>query len=190
MNRSHRVGIVIGIVATALVGILVGVVVVFSGTYDISATTPHTRLVRRTIATVTDRSIRKRASGIELDAPESADLLEGIEHYEEMCAVCHTSPGTERTEIAQGLYPRPPHLTHEQDEWSDAELFWIVKNGIKMTGMPAFGPTHSDEVIRDIVAVVRRLPSMSAEQYDALLEKAEAEGHGHDEDAPPSEHEH
>lgn len=182
MPRSHRSGIVAGILATVLVLAIVGIGTVLSGIYDISASAPHTPPVRRMIGALTDRSIRRHATTVDpLSGTDSSGLLVGITHYDEMCAVCHTAPGRKRTEIAAGMYPRPPRLTHEHEEWSDAQLFWIVKHGIKMSGMPAFGPTHSDDIIRDIVALVRRLPSMSPEQYHALLQQAEAEEHSHEE---------
>jgi mono/diheme cytochrome c family protein len=61
-------------------------------------------------------------------------------------------------------------------DWSTANLFWIVKNGIKMTGMPAFGPTHDDKTIWNIVAFVNQLPNMTAEQYRALEDEGVAAG--------------
>ena len=64
-----------------------------------------------------------------------------------MCVVCHGAPGKEPSYIRQGLRPEPPNLAESSKRWGGAELFWIIKNGIKMTGMPAFGPTHQDEEI-------------------------------------------
>ena len=61
-----------------------------------------------------------------------------------MCVDCHLAPGMDSSEIRQGLLPKPPKLQEVVDEWKPAELFWIIKNGVKMTGMPAWGPTHSD----------------------------------------------
>jgi mono/diheme cytochrome c family protein len=94
-----------------------------------------------------------------------------------MCAACHGAPGKERGEIGKGLNPSPPNLAEVASSWSSAELFWILKNGIKMTGMPAFGPTHSDARLWSIVAFVMQLPKLTPDDYKKM---------GH----PASKHEH
>lgn len=68
------------------------------------------------------------------------------------------------------LYPPPPDLTLAAvvDRWSDAELYWIVKNGIEHTGMIGLGPTHTDEEIWSVSAFVRQLPTMSPAEYQAM----------------------
>jgi mono/diheme cytochrome c family protein len=76
-----------------------------------------------------------------------------------------------RTEVSRGLYPRAPELRHGSD-LTPAEQFWIVKHGVKMTGMPAWGITHNDELLWDVVAFVRKLPELTAEQYEALVKNA------------------
>ena len=88
-----------------------------------------------------------------------------------MCEECHGAPGVERSEMGKGLYPRGPKLLWAAKEDSPSELFWITKNGIKMTGMPAFGPTHSDEEIWAIVAFVKKLPGIDSAFYDELSRK-------------------
>jgi len=76
-----------------------------------------------------------------------------------------------RTEISQGLYPRAPELRRGTD-LTPAEQFWIIKHGVKMTGMPAWGITHDDELLWDVVAFVRKLPEMTPEQYETMVTKA------------------
>ncbi|MDX1650197.1 MAG: cytochrome c, partial [Myxococcota bacterium] len=76
--------------------------------------------------------------------------------------------------------PEPPELAEEAAEWGDTELFWITKHGVRMTGMPAFGPTHADRELWDVVALVRRLPELSAGEYAALVEEAGEDGHAHE----------
>lgn len=66
------------------------------------------------------------------------------------------------------MKPRPPHLSEAAAHWRPQELFWLVKHGVKMSGMPAFGPTHADQEIWNIVAFVRELPGMTPERYAAL----------------------
>jgi mono/diheme cytochrome c family protein len=97
------------------------------------------------------------------------------------------------TEIHKGLQPEPPELYEGLDEWKPNELFWIVKNGVKMTGMPAWGPTHSDEKIWAIVAFLEKLPHMNAAQYKAMDKQAGPAGedeHDHDHGAAGGDHDH
>ena len=88
-----------------------------------------------------------------------------------MCSECHLAPGVKRTEISQGLYPRAPEL-RRKTTLTPAEQFWVVKHGIKMTGMPAWGVTHDDDLLWDVVAFVRKLPELTKEQYETLVENA------------------
>jgi mono/diheme cytochrome c family protein len=95
----------------------------------------------------------------------------------------------EKTELAQGLYPQAPDLAGKL-EHTPAQQFWIVKHGIKMTAMPAWGRTHSDELIWDLVAFIRTLPSLAPAQYEAAVKNAPAD---HDEimkDMPGMYHDH
>jgi mono/diheme cytochrome c family protein len=111
-----------------------------------------------------------RASGIA--APRQAseeEVREGFRFYSEACVYSHGAPGKEPTDIGKGLNPEPPYLPDVAARWSIAERFWIAKNGIRMTGMPAFGPTHKDEEIWSVVAFVQRLPKVSEEE-DAKME--------------------
>lgn len=103
-----------------------------------------------------------------------------------MSRLCHSAPGYSRTEIAQGLYPLPPDLTKEEflKRRNNAELYWVIKNGIKMTGMPAFGPTHSEEELWGIVVFLKRLPNLKPEEYKAMvkaagLDKEKEDHHSH-----------
>lgn len=150
-------------------------IVMFTGAYDVAATTPHTPLTRWALGRLQHASVAARATEVRGTLPtDPAALREGVEHYQEMCVTCHGAPGVLRGEIGQGMNPEPPDLSEEAEDWSDAELFWIVKHGIKLAGMPAFGPTHSEEQIWDIVAFVRQLPEMTGSEYQRRVEALEA----------------
>jgi len=173
----QRMKLVGGVLAAML--ILVGAVVAFimSGFYNIAASQEHTPLLEWTLETLSEKSIARHAG--ELPAPlptDSASLLHGFEHYRAMCEICHGGPGVDRGEIGEGLNPRPPRLVRAARGSSDAELFWVTKHGIKATGMPAFGATHDDASLLQIVAVVRMLPDMSAEEYAARAAAVAAAG--------------
>jgi mono/diheme cytochrome c family protein len=91
--------------------------------------------------------------------------------FKEMCTPCHGAPGKERGVIGKGLQPPAPDLSGAAQHWKRAELFWVVKNGIKMTGMPAFGPTHSDDEIWLVVAFLQRLPNVNSAEYKQFEER-------------------
>ncbi len=91
--------------------------------------------------------------------------------------------------MGQGLNPPAPDLAEEAAEMTPAELFWVTKNSIRMTGMPAWGATHDDESIWPVVAFMTRLPDMDESAYQELLASAEGQGH-HAEDAAGEEHSH
>ena len=148
---------------------------VYSGFYNVAATEQHSSVVEWTLETISERSVRRRAGALPAPLPtDSAALLHGFEHYRVMCEVCHGGVGVDRSEIAEGLNPRPPRLARAAAGWTDEELFWITRHGIKATGMPAFGPTHEDASLLQIVAVVRMLPQMSEERYAAWIDATQA----------------
>src|SRR3546814_2741987 len=91
--------------------------------------------------------------------------------------VCSSDlPGVEPTEMSQGLYPQAPVLAEHHD-LTPAQQFWIIKHGIKMTAMPAWGKTHPDPLIWDMVAFVRKLTGMSPTEYKQLVASAPAAHH-------------
>ena len=176
------------IVILIIIGIVIGtgILYIYSGYYNIAATQPHSKLTIRVINEVRDASIEYHSKGIKGPSTIDPDMLrEGVRHFHEMCRLCHGAPGFPKEEFAQGLYPKPPDLTSRgAQEGSDQEIFWVLKNGIKLTGMPAFGPTHNDDELWGMVRVFRRLPELKQpEQYKEMLKSAgvkmEEEGHHH-----------
>lgn len=145
-----------------------------SGSYDISQLSHHNKLTLAIIKTTTHHSIDKRLKGIVVpdNLKDSAMLITGFQHYNEMCAMCHAAPGEEPDEMAKGLYPKPPELYKYAGEKDAREFFWIIKNGIKMTSMPAFEPTHDDQKIWAMDAfVTQKLGKMSPEEYKTWVKK-------------------
>ena len=142
---------------------------VLSGLYDVSASRPDNAVVRWLLVTARDRSIDRRAA--EITVPPLADpklIQEGFEHYHEMCTGCHLAPGIQSSEIREGLNPQPPLLADVVPHSSPARLFWVIKHGVKMTGMPAWGKSHSDQMIWAMVAFLQQLPTLTPEQYRAM----------------------
>jgi mono/diheme cytochrome c family protein len=107
----------------------------------------------------------------------------GLTHYRENCLPCHEVPGVDAAEFHEGMNPSPPDMDAQAvQHQSDAELFWVIKNGIRMTGMPAFGGNHNDEEIRHIVAFVRHVTQLTDAERQALKSGA-GEEHHHDAEA-------
>ena len=177
------------VLATLLGLALVLVLFAFSGAYDVGADRPHLAPVRAFLNIVREHSVLRRAQSIRvppLDDPER--VREGAEHYSAMCVDCHLAPGITVSEIRAGLTPPPPNLSQQVIDPRIA--FWTIKHGIKMTGMPAWGKTHDDEEIWNIVSFVHQLPHMTPGEYRAFTVSAETEEHEGDHEHHDQDHDH
>ena len=173
--------------AALLLLILAGIgggLLVYSGAYDIGADKPHTQAVYEILETLRDRSVEKHAAGVQVPPLDDTGMIaEGAEHYAAMCTGCHLAPGVSDTEIRPGLYPQPPELAKQKDE-NPAEQFWVIKHGIKLTAMPAWGATHDDQKIWEMVAFLQKLPTLTPQQYAQMTANA-GEEHEEHEHHPP-----
>jgi hypothetical protein len=126
------------------------------------------------------RSIQAHAARIAVPANLSDEtrIIIGTEHFAAHCASCHSAPGVPRDEIAEGMYPKPPALSDAARRYSDAQLFWILQHGIKMTGMPSWAD-HGDDELWDVVAFLKKLDGMISEQYGGLVMKTMMQGSHH-----------
>ncbi|MBA3669423.1 MAG: cytochrome c [Sphingomonas sp.] len=152
---------------------------IYAGVYNIGADAPHSKFVYMTLDQMRERAIRHHARNIAVpaDFDDPKRIATGAGLYSEMCTGCHLGPGVEKSEMSQGLYPPAPELSRGVNH-TPAEMFWIIKHGVKLSAMPAWGKTHDDNLIWDMVAFARALPKMSPEQYQAALASAPAD---HDE---------
>jgi mono/diheme cytochrome c family protein len=144
-------------------GALSAGLVLVAGLVDFSASKPPGRLEERIARFALDRSIARRARK-EVNplagSPEAARA--GLRLFLTHCAACHGAPGVDPTEAGASLNPPAPGLTLARVQArSDGELKWIVSNGIRMTGMPAFGPSRTEKEIWQLVAALRRLPRLT-----------------------------
>lgn len=164
---------VLSVLATLIAGVVVAACVMWYGALDIGAIPLRRSQIDRALSFASRQSIDYHAKRLASLPPAGADsLVIGAQHYGEMCVTCHAAPGVDRDEIGKGLNPEAPRLEKVVANWSDAQLFWTIKNGIRMTGMPGFGATHTDAEIRSIVAFVRRLPKMSPQEYQRRVAAA------------------
>ncbi len=147
-----------------------GAAVVWTGLFNTAATAAPSALERKVAGIALDRSVQRRASKASSPLKPDPEVLRGgLAHYKAMCVSCHGAPGVDASEAGEGLNPPAPDLSSGKvQKRTDGELFWLVQSGIRMTGMPAFGPTHKDEEIWKIVAFVRRLPALSPEEEREL----------------------
>ncbi len=108
------------------------------------------------------RFLIERASRKEIPPPpenKNASIAQGDMLYGIDCSMCHGRDGRAKTDVGRWMYPRAADLTSsEVQRYSDRELFWTIRNGIRLSGMPAFGKVESDEHIWDLVYFLRTLP--------------------------------
>src|SRR4030042_189687 len=147
---------------------------IWSGSYNIAANVPHWGITHWFLEKVREQSITTHSGGITLPPLKDPKLVDvGFKNYHAICLSCHNAPGYSRTEIAKGLNPNPPDFTSKELKMrKETELYWIIKNGIKMTGMPAFGPTHSEDELWGVVAFLKKLPSLKPEEYKTMVKAA------------------
>jgi len=167
-------------------------VFIWSGAYNIAADDPHWPLTEWLMDAVRDRSIAENASEVVVPPLDDESLVRsGAGNYDAMCVGCHLKPGVERSEASAGLYPAPPNLTRRRAD-DVAWTFWVIKHGIKMSGMPAWGKSMDDASIWGIVAFLQKLPDMSETDYHKWVESSEGHTHGagnHHEQEDEADHE-
>jgi mono/diheme cytochrome c family protein len=150
------------------------------GWYDVSASTPASGLERWFAHFVVDHAVARRAPKGANPLQVTPDVLSrGLLLYRENCVVCHGVPGEPQSNIAAGLNPHPPELAGEdsQDD-PDGELFQVISNGLRMTGMPAFSKSQSKEALWTLVAFVRHLPKLTdAERLELRPRRDRPDGH-------------
>ena len=152
---------------------------VYFGVFNVAADDPHTKPVYWLLETLRERSIAIRARDIAVPPLDDPTLISaGGADYNEMCTGCHLQPGVEQSELAAAMYPRPPSLARVKRE-RPAETFWIIKHGIKMSGMPAWGATHDDPRMWAIVAFLQQLPRLTPAQYQILTTRNADDMNGH-----------
>ncbi|MFL6719104.1 MAG: c-type cytochrome [Burkholderiaceae bacterium] len=151
---------------------------VYAGVYDVAATRPHTGLTYHLLHYAMLRSVRTRADDIRpppLDGPDR--VRSGMALYAEHCAQCHGAPGVSPAPFAFGLRPAPVNLVEPGRTWQPSQIYWIVKHGVKMTAMPGWEYRLSENELWDLVAFVKRLPTLSPADYKATLPNAAPTGH-------------
>jgi mono/diheme cytochrome c family protein len=172
------VGIILGVL---LMGVVAGFIA-WSGSYNVAALNSPGRLETRVATYTLRRAIARRAPATANPFKKPEDVRDGLAHFKENCVDCHGAPGVEESEFGMGLNPPAPDLTLPAiQRMTDGELYWVIANGIRMTGMPAFSLTHKQDEIWKIVSFVRHMPEITKEEQQVLRAAREKEEAGHHE---------
>ncbi len=159
------------VLAVLIIAMLAGAsLFIYWGVYNVSALHQHTRPIFWLLDIAMGQSIHQRAEEIRVPPLSDPALIErGFYHFREKCVQCHGAPGIARDDIGKGLTPIPANLVETAREWTAAEIYWTVKQGVKMTGMPAWKFTYEEEDLWAIVAFIKQLlPKLSPEEYRAM----------------------
>jgi mono/diheme cytochrome c family protein len=165
--------IIVTIFLTLVILIVAFTIYIYSGAYNMSQLSPHHAITKWAINTAKEKSINKRIGNLKVPSMNDTSMeIEGFTHYHEMCSTCHGGPGISPDELAKGLYPSPPKFYKSGDLPEPAAAFWIIKNGIKFTAMPAFGPTHNDQKIWAITDfLLNKMNKMTPGEYQDWIKK-------------------
>jgi mono/diheme cytochrome c family protein len=168
-TRSFVRTLVLLLVTVLGIGVLTGAYIVTTG---VSARPQPSALEAITARTVRGIAIRARVRGVTNPVPASADVIaEGRDHFADHCAVCHGNDGSGNTEMGRGLFPRAPDMRLPATQnLSDAELFYIIENGVRLTGMPgwATGTKEGETSSWHLVHFIRHLPALTDEDIEHM----------------------
>lgn len=174
----------LGALATIGLGAATAGIIVVAGVVDIGADTPHSAFTYQALTFARERAIASRTDEIQIPAnfADPERVRRGAGNYAAMCVNCHLSPEAPDSEIRKGLYPTPPKLAEKQASASSRDAardFWIIKHGIKASGMPAWSKGGiEDEAIWDLAAFLQQIPLLSAAAYEQMVKDSDGHSHG------------
>jgi cytochrome c553 len=168
--REKLKHILIGVVIAIALLVPLGVYgFVQSGVFNVAAAHPHTKFTEWITHETMIHSVHSHAGSIDVPAHFSGrQVLAGFCSYETHCVACHGAAAVAREKWVGGMEPSPPYLLDATSKWTPSQLFWIAKNGIKMTGMPSWRDSMSDAQIWDIVAFIEAMRKLPPQTYVRL----------------------
>lgn len=170
----RKAALVLITTAALLAAALAGAgLVVYSGIYDVSATSQHLQPVHSLLETTLRHSVRWRARHITpppLDNPQR--LVRGAAIFRDNCVQCHGAPGVAQADIGKSMQPVPGPLVDALQRWRPREMYWITRHGIKLSGMPAWQFRLDEDQLWDVVAFVQLLPELSPQAYAQATREA------------------
>jgi cytochrome c553 len=167
MPRKKLLHILLGAaIALALVMPIGVYAFVKSGLFNVAASHPHTKFTEWITHETMIHSARRHAAGSPMPARiGEAGVLRGFCTYETHCVACHGAAAVAREQWVAGMEPSPPYLLDTTSKWTPRQLFWIAKNGIKMTGMPSWRNSLSDGQIWDVVGFIEATRDLPPQTY-------------------------
>jgi mono/diheme cytochrome c family protein len=158
-----------GAAMLAAVLVMGGLAWLWLGGVDAGAASPESGLAAGALRMALHRQLESaEAAAGSPPPPTSKSLIFGFRQYDAECAACHGTPDEPRASWARSMNPAAPDLTETPTRLSVKQLFWLICDGVRMTGMPAFGVQHTDRQISDLTLFVRALPTMKAQDYQSL----------------------
>lgn len=185
---------ILGVFAIIVLLVLGIVLLLYSGRLDLSARVVPHPAAEWLVETAQRQSVRAHAGGVEVPPLGAPELVEaGARQYQADCAICHGAPGQGSQSFARAMRPEPSDLSLSVRDWTSAELFWIIRNGLAYSGHPAFGQMRVDAELWPVVAFLNQMPTMDAARWQALTAPppppATAEPQPEAEVIPPAEDE-
>lgn len=163
MSRTKIVLLILGLLIVALL-LLAAAAIMHNGLSSRAQPTRLEAMLARNVRHLAIPSDARKQNNPMPDTPDN--LRDARRHFADHCAVCHGNNGSGETMLGRGMYPKPPDLrAGETQNLSDGEIFWIIENGVRFTGMPAFGGTHgSDQDSWKLVRFIRHLPNLAPDE--------------------------
>lgn len=163
-----------GMLASVCAAAAGGAALLYSGIYNVAASSEHTRLVYFALEDGMRASVSRRVADLRAPADlGEADLLQGAHCFDVNCVQCHGAPGVAPASFSKGLLPVPKNLTQTARDWPIEHVYWSTRHGIRMTAMPAWEYRLADRELWAIAAFVdRELPNLTAEQYQDRITAA------------------
>jgi cytochrome c553 len=147
-------------------GIALVLAIAYSGIFNIAASAGHPAWLEWLLTLGKERSVIVNSKSVDVPELNSAELVPlGAAHFQGGCATCHRMPGQLLNPVYDQMLPPPPDLTIHAPMWTREQLFWMVRNGIQFTGMPAWSGHDRDDEVWAMVAFLEALPSMTPEDY-------------------------
>lgn len=170
-NRLRARAVAATVFALALLASVGAAAWVWSGFYNVSALEQHTAPVYYVLDYALQRSIKHGAKSVdmpELDLEDPQLLKLGKLHYQEHCVQCHGAPGVARGPIGRSMTPVPSNLVNSVRHLSPQQVFWTIRHGVKMTGMPGWEFVFNDTELWAVTAFVMHMPTLSPGDYESM----------------------
>ncbi|MFN7101652.1 MAG: c-type cytochrome [Pseudorhizobium sp.] len=160
------------VAAVAGLGLAGALLIGWTGFVSIAASSGHYSVVHWFLGWTMENAVETQSMLVskpeDLNLSDPSLIRRAAGHYATGCAGCHAAPGVAQSPVVEEMVPSPPRLEEKVSEWSDEELFWIVKNGIKFSGMPAWPAQERDDEVWAQVAFLRALPGLTPTKYAEL----------------------